>query len=356
MKMDKIKLIQCYKCFQLSDHLRNACPHIHEPPICSNCGIIGHKYPDCENYQFCSNCGGGHPVTARCCPTYQYKFEEIKPNLLIDLLTHLPFEDLQNIISSLHPSVLHKVQSAAKVTCNAFSDPVERIQPNIPNHDNQAMNFLACAATSSKSPLQFIETLFDSLKPEISENTYSISQSPSESESRFSEELLIYPSSKNSLQDHYSNTDLPAHELRKTRSDSDLHSSYKALPLHVKFPALSRSCVTVPAGYGIGGFSGQTDATDKNYQIQIFSSDHSLDEIVILPPGLLRTDTAFSASIESTTSQPLDTLENIIFRCNVLTNSLIESQKADIDSNNNCLTPDPHISFNKRSSPYCKFK
>lgn len=336
---DKIKLIQCYKCFQISDHLRNACPHYFEPPVCANCGIFGHKYPQCQNVQYCLNCGGGHSVTARCCPVYRDKFKKIKSELLTDLLANTPAEELQTIINSLQPPVLHKIQAAVNNT-TAGSVVTEDDEKSLSYSNQQVLDILESSASASNSANQFLEALFFKFKSNTPENyrsTHSSCESDDLSTDSSVHDPRIYPSLPN----------VPASKPQKiTSSDSRLYTSPK--PLH---PALSRSCVTVPARLELA----RGGAPKK---IPFYFSHESLDEIVLVPQGSLRLDKAENGTetIDSTTPETLNTLENILIRCNDRANSLIERQEAKIDANNNCLTPDPHIKLNKRSSPHWKFK
>ena len=85
--MDNIKLVQCYHCYALADHKRPNCPLLSKPQRCPRCGQFGHKSWECQNHTVCLHCGGPHPVTAPCCPTYRKKLEEHKPKILAELLT-----------------------------------------------------------------------------------------------------------------------------------------------------------------------------------------------------------------------------------------------------------------------------
>ena len=105
--MNKIKLVQCYHCFTISDHKRPYCPYLSQPQRCSRCAQTSHKSWECENRTFCLNCRGPHPVTASCCPFYQSKLEEIKPDLLKELsinahrpqeVPNQPYSDAMNIL------------------------------------------------------------------------------------------------------------------------------------------------------------------------------------------------------------------------------------------------------------------
>ena len=84
--MNKIKLVQCYHCYAIADHKRPACPYLAEPQKCPRCSQIGHRSWQCENRTYCLHCSGPHPVTAPCCPLYQKKLNELKPDLLKELL------------------------------------------------------------------------------------------------------------------------------------------------------------------------------------------------------------------------------------------------------------------------------
>ena len=81
--MEDFKLIQCYRCWELTSHIRPNCPYLHEPKICPRCGDNDHDYAHCYHVPRCLNCNGQHPATARCCPVYKIKFQESLQKLLI---------------------------------------------------------------------------------------------------------------------------------------------------------------------------------------------------------------------------------------------------------------------------------
>ena len=74
---DYFKLIQCYHCMTLADHLKNDCPEKDEPAICGRCGATDHQARVCSRRPYCVLCGQyGHPATARVCPIYRTKYSE----------------------------------------------------------------------------------------------------------------------------------------------------------------------------------------------------------------------------------------------------------------------------------------
>ena len=75
--MEHLKLVICYHCQALADHLKPACPYLNEAQFCAKCSQQGHSARDCRNNPYCLHCGGAHPANARICPIYRQKFLEI---------------------------------------------------------------------------------------------------------------------------------------------------------------------------------------------------------------------------------------------------------------------------------------
>ena len=72
---DTFKLVQCYHCLMLADHLKSDCPQKLAPQTCGRCGIAGHSARDCSANPHCILCDeDGHPATARICRVYREKF------------------------------------------------------------------------------------------------------------------------------------------------------------------------------------------------------------------------------------------------------------------------------------------
>ena len=74
--MEHLKLVICYHCQALAEHLKPACPLLNEAQFCANCGQRNHSARDCTNRAYCLRCGGDHPAYARICPIYRKKFTE----------------------------------------------------------------------------------------------------------------------------------------------------------------------------------------------------------------------------------------------------------------------------------------
>ena len=174
--MDNIKLTQCYHCYQVAEHTKPNCPHIRESKLCAKCGNTEHGYAQCQNEPKCINCGGGHAVTARICTTYAKKLQEIKPKILIDLLTEIQDECLPDVLESLQPSILFKVHSAmSKLKCTL---PVEKhtdiTPPTSPSSsDGEVASIIATAAEESSTAYEFMNsvyTAFKSITPVLSKH------------------------------------------------------------------------------------------------------------------------------------------------------------------------------------------
>ena len=72
--MEHLKLVICYHCQALADHLKPACPFLREAQVCGKCSQRGHCARDCLNSALCLHCQGNHPANARICPIYRKKF------------------------------------------------------------------------------------------------------------------------------------------------------------------------------------------------------------------------------------------------------------------------------------------
>ena len=184
--MNKIKLVQCYHCFALADHKRPSCPYRYEPSRCPRCAQVGHRSWECNNQQFCLNCTGPHPATAACCPLYRKKLEEIKPDLLKELLSNIQrsqevptFSDAMSILITsaymANGSLMNFITNLFS-TSQALAQSSTPLRPYVPYTPlslyNQDMEF-------SSSP-----------SINISENSVSI---PTHDNSIYSEEFLAKP-------------------------------------------------------------------------------------------------------------------------------------------------------------------
>ena len=135
--MEQLKLVICYHCHAIADHLKPYCPYIKEAQFCARCGQRGHTAKECQRNPQCLHCQGVHPAHARICPIYQSKFKEI-------------------------------VEKAIK---QSASSP-EQTSMSTPQLSPQSMPdswvFLSAAVTASldatSSPEDFIKTLFSILK------------------------------------------------------------------------------------------------------------------------------------------------------------------------------------------------
>ena len=74
--MEKLRLIICYHCHALADHVKPDCPYLKAPQFCSRCGGRGHPAWSCKENPHCLHCEGGHPANARVCPVYRDTFKE----------------------------------------------------------------------------------------------------------------------------------------------------------------------------------------------------------------------------------------------------------------------------------------
>ena len=71
----KLKLVQCYHCWELGDHIKPTCGRRSDPQTCPNCSLPGHRQHECnEETSKCCLCGGPHPANARICPIYKATF------------------------------------------------------------------------------------------------------------------------------------------------------------------------------------------------------------------------------------------------------------------------------------------
>ena len=136
--MDKLKLVQCYHCWDIGSHVRTVCPKLkqNEPPLCPKCGESGHRSYECTNEPCCTNCKESHPATARVCSVYKRKFSEV----MTDILTELR--------ATPH---LHHTSAASPHTA-------------INNITDDAMQTLSSAFLASHSPDGFLLTLYDIMK------------------------------------------------------------------------------------------------------------------------------------------------------------------------------------------------
>ena len=126
------KLIQCYHCLVLADHVKNNCPHKDEPQVCGRCGESGHSSRDCSAAPQCHLCGkAGHPATARICPIYKNTFKLKMEELLAPSFpqtagtTSTPYPSSPiNSMSSDSEKILESLQRAAmaSVTTQDFCD------------------------------------------------------------------------------------------------------------------------------------------------------------------------------------------------------------------------------------------
>ena len=93
--MEKLKLIQCYHCWEIASHIKTECPKFKnkEPQLCPRCGRPDHKSTECINDPFCIHCKEPHPVTARICIVYKQKFAETMTEISTELSAAL---NLQN--------------------------------------------------------------------------------------------------------------------------------------------------------------------------------------------------------------------------------------------------------------------
>ena len=94
--MEKLKLIQCYHCWEIATHIKTECPKFKnkEPQICPRCGKPDHKSIECVNDPCCIHCKESHPATARICTVYKQKFAETMTEITTELSAAL---NLQNI-------------------------------------------------------------------------------------------------------------------------------------------------------------------------------------------------------------------------------------------------------------------
>ena len=141
--MEKVKLVQCYHCYALSDHKKPKCPHLSRPQRCPRCTQLGHKSWQCQNPTSCLHCGGPHPVTAPCCPLYQEKLNSVKIDLLKELLPNF------HVTPDL-PNNEHDIFTSTSRTHN-FSN----------QSNSDALNLLmTSASTADGSFINFINSLF----------------------------------------------------------------------------------------------------------------------------------------------------------------------------------------------------
>ena len=143
--MEKLKLIQCYHCWEIASHIKTECPKFkhNEPQLCPRCGVPGHKSTECVNNPYCINCKGPHPATARICTIYKQKFAETMTEISTEMREAL---NLQNI--PLTPQ-------STTVTSNT-----------------DAWQALYTAFISSHSPDGFLLTLYDIMKVTTPRKTY----------------------------------------------------------------------------------------------------------------------------------------------------------------------------------------
>ena len=135
---ETFKLIQCYHCLQLADHLKTTCPHKESPQTCGRCGAAGHPARECVASPRCHLCGeDGHPATARICQVYKTIFAQ----QLAALLSQPP--------STASSNNTLPMSSPASSTMSTVEKSWEAVQ---------------LAASTAESPLDFLDTFYTIVK------------------------------------------------------------------------------------------------------------------------------------------------------------------------------------------------
>ena len=64
-----IKILTCFKCYKIDDHLKHNCPNEDSFRVCSECSSSDHTYTNCTSVtKKCINCEGAHSTLAYRCP------------------------------------------------------------------------------------------------------------------------------------------------------------------------------------------------------------------------------------------------------------------------------------------------
>ena len=135
--MEHLKLVICYHCQALADHLKPDCPLLSEAQVCAKCSQRGHYSRDCPNNAYCIRCGGNHPAFARICPIYKQKF----------LAT---FIEAKEQSSHTHPQSINDLPPASPL--------------NVPDSWVTLSDAVTAALSSTDTPRDFLISMFSNLK------------------------------------------------------------------------------------------------------------------------------------------------------------------------------------------------
>ena len=139
--MEKLKLIICYHCHALADHIKPKCPYIKEPQFCSKCGLRGHPAWSCQNSAYCLQCGGDHPANSRICPVYQLKFADTLRKAM----------EQSRDLDSDHDLLVS-------------STPSQKLQQSLTEPMTILTEAITTSINSASSPTDFLSALYTSLK------------------------------------------------------------------------------------------------------------------------------------------------------------------------------------------------
>ena len=149
--MFKLKLIQCYHCWELGGHVKTTCAHRESPVICVKCAQPSHTLKDCiSETSKCYLCAGPHPANARCCPVYKATF--------ITVFEEAMQEEANNHLQSPPKSNLPYAPSTVTSESSPNKDPVQQAYVTTLH---TAVN---TSLITSDNPQEFVTSLFAILK------------------------------------------------------------------------------------------------------------------------------------------------------------------------------------------------
>ena len=149
--MFKLKLVQCYHCWELGGHVKTTCAHRESAVICVKCAQPGHTQKDClSETSKCHLCSGPHPANARCCPVYKATF--------ITVFEEAMQEEANKHLQSPPKSNLPYAPSTVTSESSPNKDPEQQAW------ETTLHTAVNTSVITSVNPQEFVTSLFDLLK------------------------------------------------------------------------------------------------------------------------------------------------------------------------------------------------